>query len=98
MSTKHSVKFALVENQTIIEPDKSLRRKSIIIKTKPKPTRRSQSLDRLYDENETDSREDRRSRRQFMHLVGDLQCILKKIVFSQRNRTPDLILIFFFFF
>lgn len=75
MSTKNPVKFALVENQTIIEPDKSLRRKSLIIKTKPKATRRSQSLDRLYDENERESRDDRRSRRQFMHLVGYLQYI-----------------------
>lgn len=70
MSTKNSVKFALLENQTIIEPDKSLRRKSLNIKSKPKATRRSQSLDRLYDDNEMDSKEDRRSRRQFMHLVG----------------------------
>lgn len=31
--------------------------------------RRSQSLDRTLDDNSADSREERRNRRQFMHLV-----------------------------
>lgn len=69
MSSKHLMKSATIDKSdtTIIGTNK-MPRKSLI-KSESKTTRRSQSLDRIYDDN-IDSKDERRSRRQFMHLVG----------------------------
>lgn len=70
MPTKSSKKYASIDVQHVkeIESKKSARKNVDTKLVSQKNNRRSQSLDRL-DDNSGDSREDRRNRRQFMHLV-----------------------------
>lgn len=70
MSLKSSIKYASVNVQHLKDVEtKKATRKSAESKNMAKSSRRSQSLDRTSD-NSGDSREERRNRRQFMHLVG----------------------------
>lgn len=62
MRPKCSVKFASEEKQN--DSDSSS------IKSKTKTTRRSQSLDRIYEDSILEIKEERQSRRQFMRLVN----------------------------
>lgn len=75
MSSKSSIKYASIDAQHPQKDTefKKVSRKSAETKAKvANSNRRSQSLDRTIDENSGDSREERRNRRQYMHLVGTL--------------------------
>lgn len=72
MSSKSSIKYASIDAQhpkDTLEM-KKVPRKNAESKSVAKSSRRSQSLDRAVDDNSGDSREERRNRRQFMHLVS----------------------------
>lgn len=71
MGSKSTIKYASVDVERledVIETKKGSR-KSTANDSKHGKSRRSQSLDRVLDDNSGDSREERRNRRQFMHLV-----------------------------
>lgn len=70
MTTKSSIKYASIDALHVKNTDsKKPHRKSAESKFGSQNSRRSQSLDR-FDDNSGDSRDGRRNRRQFMHLVG----------------------------
>lgn len=80
MNAKSTIKYASVDVQhskDVVETNKKVSRKAA--DSKSSKGRRSQSLDRTLDDNSGDSREERRNRRQFMHLVRRTQNkIIKK--------------------
>lgn len=67
-----------------IELKKILRKNDT--KHEKKIGRRSQSLDRIVDDNSGDSREERRNRRQYMHLVSKY---LQKIEYFMRTKKKN---------
>lgn len=70
MTSKSAIKYTSVDGQHLKDIElKKISRKSDA-KRVAKDNRRSQSLDRIIDDNSGDSREERRNRRQFMHLVS----------------------------
>lgn len=71
MNSKSSIKYASVDVHQFkdIEAKKVLQKRADS-KSVTKGNHRSQSLDRIADDTSGDSREERRNRRQFMHLVG----------------------------
>lgn len=67
MNSKSTIKYASLDALHLKDESKKLTRKMPV---NSKKGRRSQSLDRILDnDNSGDSREERQNRRQFMHLV-----------------------------
>lgn len=74
MSAKSSIKYASIDAEHPKETFKVKKssRKNADSKSAAKNSHRSQSLDRTIDDSSGDSREERRNRRQFMHLVSSV--------------------------
>ncbi|XP_055316913.1 protein Cep89 homolog [Sitodiplosis mosellana] len=80
MTSKSTINHASVDvNQLkdVVETKKVSRKSS---ESKHSKGRRSQSLDRVLDDNSGDSREERRNRRQFMHLISEKNEQIEKLM------------------
>lgn len=71
MTTKSAIKYASIDEEPVKEVATKKSPRKSNLKSVGHSNRRSQSLDRL-DDHSGDSREERRNRRQYMHLVSGI--------------------------
>lgn len=71
MTTKSAIKYASIDEEPVKEVSATKSPRKSNLKSVGQSKRRSQSLDRL-DDHSGDSREERRNRRKYMHLVSKI--------------------------